>query len=175
MEMELLFKLLIVGAILFLGKNWFFSSKRSLIRKAVVIFLVVGMIVAQQIKDHKVTYPLANWSMYSPPFPANHYKEYMLVNSDGEKLHYPFELVNSVNQRPFMRKVSDLEDESLRVESDVVIENLGSTLEKLVNIYQKYYPNEEIVELKINVVQFEVYESDSLVLNRFNSHSHKIE
>jgi len=175
MEMELLLKLLIVGALLFLGNNWFFSSKRSLIKKAVVIFLLVGMIVAQQINDHKITYPLANWSMYSQPFPANHYKEYVLVNSDGEKLHYPFELVNNVNQRPFMRKVSAIDDENLRVESDVVNENLESTLEKLVNIYQKYYPNAEIVEFKINVVQFETNESDSLVLHRINSHSHKIE
>jgi len=170
--MELLFKILIVSVVLFLGKNWVFSHKRSLIKKTVVISLLIGVIFAQHINDHKITYPLANWSMYSSPYPAPFFNEYVLMNSDGEEFHYPFNLINRVNTRAFMSKIknfnhvypSDDEATDTEIDSEYLM-----VIKSLNKIYSKSFQNNKATIFEARGVYFQTagFKYDSIQKNTF--------
>jgi len=175
-KMELLGYIIIGLSLLWLSRYLLIRSKVAF--KLITVFLVGALIFSQFINNHRQSHPLANWSMYSSPNPAGQYKEYLLVNENGHSFHYPFELVNRINQRPFMTLLSDLDDEYHRLKSKVPCENYDSGLEEMVKsliyVYRKSYPEQKLAKFKINVVKFDVNSLPDHQLERFNSYTYHI-
>jgi len=175
--MELLGYIITGLSLLWLSRYLLIRSKVAF--KLITISLVGALIFSQYINNHRQTHPFANWSMYSSPFPASHYKEFLLVNIDGESFPYPFELVNRVNHRPLMTMVSNLEDDFHRFnnqDSDTTysFSKLDEIVESLVDIYEQVYPERDIAKFKINVVMFNVDSVFNYQIERFNSYTYQI-
>lgn len=114
-----------------------------------VILFTYLLIVGQVNKSPFVTYPFTYWGMYSQAIPSPNYSEFLIELNNGTIEHYPFELIAFTSQRAFMRKVESIESNTRQKNNR---DFLDATVNSLVEIYERKYPDMKVKRFIINEV-----------------------
>jgi hypothetical protein len=173
--MELALYITLISIFLLTLYKSLYINQFSINKIIILLLLLCVMTAAQLITNHKITYPIANWSMYSSAHPSLNYVEFVLVNKSEERFHYPFSDIVKTSPRAFMTRVGELEEsfsicitQNDSVGIDCTDHPFTKLVESLVDIYTAKYHDIEIISFEVNGIHFEGNSLDKSNKRRYN-------